>query len=180
MRIDRWAWILVAAGCAPAAQVPPERLRISAQDAAHEARTVALSWSADASLRYVEGTGLTPAGYILPGAGEWRFVYEAPGESEQLVVAITPRTVERAMRPPQSPPGLVLGDATLPANWIDSPAALAAVRAAGADGPVGGGAPTISALLAPLRPPSWIVRIARDGEAQVWRIDARTGEVVGP
>lgn len=178
----RFGAILLLLGitaCASASSIPPERLRISAQDAAREARTTAVSWTPEAVLRYVEGEGVTPEGYVLPGRGSWRFVYEAPGRADQLVVTVTPKALERATRPKQSPPGFVLGAEMLPAEWIDSPAALAAVRSAGGAQLLSAREAAISMVLVPLRPAQWVVRIAAGKEAKEWRVDAHTGKVIG-
>lgn len=159
-------------------QVSPQRLRISAQDAAREARTVAVSWSNSAELHYIEGEGVTPEGYVLPGRGAWRFIYGAPNRADQLVVTVTPKSLEEATRPRQSPPGMALGEATLPGEWVDSPVALAAVRAAGAESLLTSLDQAISLLLVPLRPPQWVVRVAAGQESREWRVDAGTGSVV--
>lgn len=171
---------LVVAGCASAGErVPAERLRISARDAAREANTVARAWSPDAVLRFVEGEGVTPDGYVEPERGAWRLVYEAPGRAEQLVVTAAPTSLEQARRPPQSPPGYVLEDAALPAGWIDSPQAAAAARAANGDGGLlQRRDAAVSMLLVPLRPPQWVIRAAANGESGQWRVDASTGAVL--
>jgi hypothetical protein len=178
----RYWLITILAGlsaCASAAsQISPQKLRISAQDAAREARTVAVSWASAASLRYVEGEGVTPEGYVLPGRGAWRFIYDAPERVDQLVVTVTPKALEQATRPRQSPPGFALGEAALPGEWIDSPAALAAARAAGAAPHLTAAEPAISLLLVPLQPAQWVVRIAAGRESGEWRIDARSGAVL--
>lgn len=174
-----WLALATAWGCASAAErIPDERLRISARDALLEARTEAAAWEEGATLRYVEGEGVTAEGYVAPESGHWRFVYEAPGRADQLVVTVTPRRLERATRPRQSPPGLVLGEAALGDSWVDSPQAMAAARAAGADALLAAGSPAISMLLVPLRPPQWIVSIAAGGTTRRWRINAQTGEVI--
>ncbi len=164
------------AGCASAGGASPERLRISARDAANEARTVAAGWAEGATLRYVEGESVTTEGHVAPGAGAWRLVYEAPGRADQLVVTVTPRTLGQEARPRRSPPGFVLGDAALGADWVDSPAALAAVR--GAEVAALAEVAAVSVLLAPLRPPQWIVRAAVAGDVREWRVNASTGQVI--
>lgn len=178
----RYLLILLLAGltgCASAAsQISPQRLRLSARDALHEAHTVAVSWASAATLRYVEGEGVTPEGYVLPGRGAWRFAYDAPDRVDQLMVTVTPKTLEQVTRPRQSPPGFAVGEAALPEEWIDSPAVLAAVRAAGAATLLSASAPAISLLLVPLRPAQWVVRIAAGQEAREWRVDAGTGVVI--
>jgi len=179
----RYWLVSVLAGvvaCAPASsQISPQRLRISAQDAAREARTVAVGWAQGAALRYVEGEGVTPEGYILPGRGAWRFVYEASNRADQLVVTVTPRTLEQATRPRQTPAGYVLGDAVLTGDWIDSPAALVAARDGGGATLLAGQEPAIYLLLVPLSPPQWVVRVAVGAESREWRVNARSGELLG-
>ncbi|HEY8485443.1 MAG TPA: hypothetical protein VIL13_12595 [Longimicrobiales bacterium] len=180
----RWIWILAfgllsLAGCTPASErVSPERLRISAADAAKEARTIAAGWTPDATLWYVEGEGVTPDGYVLPESGQWRLVYEAPGRADQLVVVVTPRTVDQAVRPRQPPPGFTPDRTALPEDWIDSPQALAAARAASAEAILTGPQPALSLLLAPLRPPQWVIRVAAGNQVHEWRVDARSGAVL--
>ena len=171
---------LVLAACATGGErVPAERLRISARDAAREANTVARAWSPDAVLRFVEGEGVTPDGFVPPERGAWRLVYEAPGRTEQLVVTATPTALGEATRPPQSPPGYVLGDAALPATWVDSPAAAAAARGAdGAGDLLGRRDAAVSMLLIPLQPPQWVIRAAAGTETGEWRVDAATGAVL--
>src|SRR5690606_21041496 len=172
------AWVLAA--CATGGEsVPAERLRITAQDAAREANTVARAWSPDAVLRYIEGEGVTADGYVEPRRGAWRLVYEAPGRAEQLVVTATPTALDEATRPPQTPAGYVLGDAALPATWVDSPAAATAARAAdGADALLGRRDAAVSMLLVPVRPPQWVIRAAAGTETGQWRVDAATGTVL--
>lgn len=178
----RYSLIILLAGvtaCASAAsQISPQKLRISAQDAAREARTVAVSWAQGASLRYVEGEGVTPEGYVLPGRGAWRFIYDASSRADQLVVTVTPKALEQATRPRQSPPGYAIGEATLSSDWVDSPAVLAAVRGAGGEALLATKEPAISLLLVPLRPPQWVVRVAAGTESREWRVDAKTGTVL--
>lgn len=181
MRRMSWAATFLAlAGCATAGeQVPAERLRISARDAAREANTVARAWAPDAALRFLEGEGVTPDGYVEPGRGAWRVVYEAPGRAEQLVVTATPTALEHATRPPQPPAGYVLEDGALPSAWVDSPQAAAAARqAGGAGGPLARRDAAVSMLLAPLRPPQWVIRAVADGQAGQWRVDAASGAVL--
>lgn len=179
----RYILIAILSGmtaCASAAsQISPQRLRISAQDAAREARTVAAGWAPGAQLRYLEGEGITPEGYVLPGRGAWRFIYEAENRADQLVVTVTPRRLEDAVRPRQGPAGVSIGGGSLPDGWIDSPRVLAAVRAAGGAELLDAGEPAISLLLAPLRPPEWVVRVAVGSTSREWRVDAGRGEVVG-
>ena len=171
---------LVVGGCASAGErVPAERLRITARDAAREANTVARAWSPDAVLRYIEGEGVTVDGYVEPRRGAWRLVYEAPGRAEQLVVTATPTALDEATRPPQTPAGYVLGDAALPATWVDSPAAAAAARAAdGAADLLGRRDAAVSMLLVPTRPPQWVIRAAAGTETGQWQVDAATGAVL--
>lgn len=169
--------LAAAQGCA-SAEVSPERLAITAATAAQEARTAAVSWSPLAELKWVEGEGVRSSGRVAPGGGLWRFIYESPRRTDQLVVTVTPRTMEQETRPPQGPPGFVLGGARLAVDWIDSPQALAAVtQAAGAD-VFAGEDVALSMLLLPLRPPQWIIRAAADGGVRQWRVNAETGRVL--
>jgi hypothetical protein len=177
IRVWTVALPVALAACAPG-RVEPELLRITAHDAAREARLVAVGWAEAPVLRYVEGEGVTPAGAVPPGRGAWRFIYEAADRADQLVVTITPEDVEQTTRPRQSPPGFVLGDAPLPEEWIDAPAALAAARAAGAEPFLAASDAAITLLLLPLRPPQWVVRVAAGGQSRQWRVDARSGEVL--
>jgi hypothetical protein len=166
-------------GCASAAsQISPEKLRLSARDASREAHTVAVSWDDAASLRYAEGEGVTPEGYVLPGRGSWRFVYDAPDRADQLVVTVTPKALDKATRPRQSPPGFAVGEATLPSEWIDSPQLLAVVRESGGATLLAAQAPAISLLLVPLRPAQWVVQIAAGNESREWRVNAESGAVI--
>lgn len=171
--------VVMLAACATAGErVSPEGLRISARDAEQAAYTRAVTWAADAELRYVEGEGVTPEGYVLPGSGAWRFIYGSAGRQEEFVVTVTPTTVEQETRPPRSPPGFALGDAVLEDGWIDSPRAVA-TAAAGEGAPLAGrpdGA--VSMLLVPLRPAQWLIRAGVDGEARQWSVDARTGALL--
>jgi len=159
IRVWTVALPVALAACAPG-RVEPELLRITAHDAAREARLVAVGWA------------------VPPGRGAWRFIYEAADRADQLVVTITPEDVEQTTRPRQSPPGFVLGDAPLPEEWIDAPAALAAARAAGAEPFLAASDAAITLLLLPLRPPQWVVRVAAGGQSRQWRVDARSGEVL--
>lgn len=164
--------------CAPAtSQLSPKRLRVSALEAAREARTMAVSWDERATLEYLEGEGITPEGYILPGTGSWRFIYGAPGRAEELVVTVTPIGLERTTRPERPVPGLAAPGASLPAEWLDSPAALERVRAEGADALLREREVSVSLLLLPTRPAEWTVRIAAGGEVREWRVDAQSGAV---
>ncbi|HEX7049270.1 MAG TPA: hypothetical protein VF188_03575 [Longimicrobiales bacterium] len=176
-----WAPALVAAlaGCASGGRGGGDDLRVSAGDAAREAWTVARTWAEDPALRYVEGEGVTWEGTVPSEGGTWRFIYGAPERPEQLVVTVTPRTLERATRPPQSPPGFAVGDASLGGEWVDSRAVLAAVRAAGGEAlRSGDGGAAISMLLVPLRPPQWVVRVVTEAGERRWRVNAETGEVL--
>src|SRR5690606_33304051 len=120
------AAFLALAACATAGErVPPEGLRISAREAEQTAYTRAVTWASDAVLRYVEGEVVAADGYVLPGQGAWRFIYGSAGREDELVVTVTPTTIEQEARPRQSPPGFALGDAALDDGWIDSPRALA-------------------------------------------------------
>lgn len=166
------------AACAPAtSRIPPERLRISALDAQREARTVAVGWATGALLRYIEGEGVSPEGYVLPDRGAWRFFYDASGRADQLVVTVTPRTLDRVTRPATVPPGFDLGRAHLTEDWVDSPVVMAAVQASGGEAVLSAHEPAVSLLLLPLRPEQWVVRVAAGRESEEWRVDARTGKV---
>lgn len=171
--------LAILQACAPATgDISPERLSITADDAFQEARTVAADWAPGARLRYAEGEGLRGSGRVLPEAGYWRFVYEAPDRAEQLAVTVTPRAIEQVTRPPRSPPGFVLGDAELGADWVDSPQALAAVRAAEDGTLLDREDAAIAMVLVPRRPPQWIVRVAAGGATREWRVNALTGAVI--
>jgi len=173
------AAFLALAACATAGErVPPEGLRISARDAEQTAYTRAVTWASDAVLRYVEGEAVAADGYVLPGQGAWRFIYGSAGREDELVVTVTPTTIEQEARPRQSPPGFALGDAALDDGWIDSPRALA-MTGAGADGsPSSRPDATVSMLLVPLRPAQWLIRGWAGGEARQWSVDARTGALL--
>ena len=141
-------------------------LRVSAHDALREANLQAVSWDPDAALSYVEGVGISPDGYAPAGAESlWRFAFDAPSKTEQLVVSVSAAAEERVTRPRQSPSGIALGNARLRSDWIDSPRALEAIRASlPAD-------TTLSMLLVPTTPPQWIVRAG----GRQWRVHASTG-----
>lgn len=171
--------VLAVQGCASAAEsISPERLSVSAQGAELEARTVAATWADTTALVYIEGEGVRPSGRVFPDAGQWRFVYASPDRAEQLVVAVAPTSVEQVTRPPQGPPGFVLGDARLGDAWIDSSEALDAVAAAGGEAVLRAEGASISMLLVPARPPRWVVRASVGGDVHRWQVDARTGEVM--
>lgn len=161
------------AGCGAAASgIPPSTLAITARDAYFEARTSARVWDAGARLRYVEGINVNAAGLALPEGGEWRFHYSAPGRSGELLVVVRPLETAQEERTATSPPGYVLGDNALDESWVDSPTVLEAVRGGG-----GAGVDMATLLLVPTRPAQWIVRAA-EGDAR-WRVDARSGELIG-
>ena len=91
-------------------------------------------------------------------------------------MTVTSRTLEQAGRPRQSPPGYAIGDAVLEGEWIDSPTALAAARAAGAEALVTRPGAAIAALLV-LSDPRWIIRVAAQGQTREWQVDASDGTV---
>lgn len=162
---------LALSGCGAAVdRIPPSRLGITARDAYLEARTAARVWAEDARLRWLEGVGIDAAGLALPGQGEWRFHYTAPGRSGEVLVRVGPLETAQEERPASSPPGYVIGDNALDGVWVDSPDVAAAVAAAA------GEAFPATLLLVPTRPAQWIVR-AGDGDGR-WRVDAGTGEVI--
>ncbi|MGH7483004.1 MAG: hypothetical protein ACRELV_12690 [Longimicrobiales bacterium] len=172
-RILTSLWVATSAACGPAIdQAVLESLAISARDGLAEALTSAATWSQDAELRWIEGHDIDASGRATPGAGAWIYVFEAPGVAEQLAVAVSPRELEEELRPRRSPTGVVVGDAPLPADWIDSTDALERVSAAEpglADG-------ALSVSLLPTRPAQWIIR----ADGRTWRLDARSGDLVGP
>lgn len=178
-RLRLLALAAAIAGCASAGERgDADGLRLSAAAAALEARTQALAWASEPVLRYVEGTGVARKGYVTPGSGTWRFVYEAPGREDQLVVAVAPLGIASERRPRQPPPGLALGDGTLDFEWIDSTAALEAIRARTDAAPLRRRDAALSLLLVPLTPAQWIVRATVDGETTEWRVDALTGDLL--
>ncbi len=164
------ACTLAACGSA-AAGIPAADLGESARDAYNEANVVARGWSADASLRWIEGTSIAQNGFALPGTGAWRFHYTAPGHAAELLVQVSPLETSSDEHAITSPPGYVLGTNAVGAEWIDSPAALSAVQqhAPAAEGEA-------SLLLVPTRPAQWIVQLPAGGTR--WRVDAHTGELI--
>ncbi len=165
---------LAACGAATAS-IAPEDLGLTARDAFLEARTEARSWSADARLRYVEGTGITTAGQALEGAGEWRFHYTAPGRTGELLVRVAPLSLIAEERAATSPPGFVIGQNALSGSWVDSPRALSAVL----DARGGSAAADLAAslVLVPTAPSRWVVRFSDEGSAR-WVVNAETGAVL--
>jgi hypothetical protein len=167
------AFAVAAAGCGPAT-VPREALGVTARDALLEGRTRAATWDAAARLRWLEGVGISGTGVALPGAGEWRLHYAAPGRAAGLVVRVGSVETGEEERAPASPPGFVVGEATVPDTWLDSPDVLRRVLAER-----GGAVPEqVSILLVPAQPLQWVV--AFPDEARRWRVDARTGQVLTP
>lgn len=164
---------LAACGAATAS-IAPEDLGLTARDAFLEARTEARSWSGDARLRYVEGTGITPSGQALEGAGEWRFHYTAPGRAGELLVRVAPLSLIAEERAATSPPGFVIGQNALSSSWVDSPQALSAVLNAR-----GSSAADLAAslVLVPTVPSRWVVRLSDEGSAR-WVVNAETGAVL--
>ncbi|MGH7476246.1 MAG: hypothetical protein ACRELD_08145 [Longimicrobiales bacterium] len=174
----RWRWALglglALSGCAPA--VGPELiagLRVSARQALGEALTVARTWSPAAELRWLEGWQVSSNGYVLSGDdARWDFVFEAPGQEQQLVVTVTPRSLDSVRRARQSPTGFVIGTNRLPGDWVDSPAVMQEVLEA----EPGVAAAGVELLLVPLQRPQWIIRTELNGRDLEWRVDAGTGE----
>ena len=168
------AFCLAACGAATS-RLPAGDLAMTAGAAHLEARTDARSWDAGATLRYVEGLGITADGRAVQGAGEWRFHYTAPGKPGELLVRVTPLEMTREERAATSPPGYVLGDNALEATWVDSPAAMQAVLAARGTGAAAVGAAEL--LLVPTRPARWVVRVPAEGSGR-WVVNAETGTVL--
>lgn len=165
----------IAACGAATGSIAPEALGLTARDAFLQARTEARSWSGDARLRYVEGTGITAAGQALEGTGEWRFHYTAPGRTGELLVRVAPLALIAEERAATSPPGFVIGDNALGGSWVDSPRALDAVLDARTSPAAAGVAASL--LLVPTVPARWVVRFPEEGSAR-WLVDAETGAVV--
>jgi hypothetical protein len=160
-------------GCGTAGLTPSE-LGITARDALVEARTRAGTWDSNARLRWVEGLGITPAGVALPGAGQWRLHYTAPGRQVALVVTVAPLQTGEEERTFAPPPGYEIGQSGLPDTWMDSPQTLARILAVR-----GGGVPeNATMLLVPGQPEQWVVMFPDDGRR--WRLNAQTGEVLTP
>jgi hypothetical protein len=169
--------IMLAAGlaaCGPALDQLGEEFGVTARDAFLEARTRAVTWDADARLRWMEGENLTGAGLALAGEGTWRLHYTAPGRTQGLVVTVTSLESGAEERPPTPPPGVAVGDRALDETWLNSPEALARLLEVRA-----GSVPDqVHMTLVPTRPAQWVVRVPDD--ARTWRVDARTGEVLTP
>jgi hypothetical protein len=165
---------IAACGAATAA-IPPGALGITARDAFLEARTEARSWSRDARLRYVEGSGITASGQALQDAGEWRFHYTTPGRTGELLVRVSPLVLTAEERAATSPPGYVIGDEALDGSWVDSPEAIQTVLDARSDVAAAGLAAEL--LLVPTRPARWVVRFPAQGSAR-WVVDAQTGVLI--
>jgi hypothetical protein len=165
--------VALAAGCAPAA-VSPGELGVAARSAFLEGRTRAATWDQGARLRWMEGVGISSAGVALPGVGQWRLHYTAPGRTPGLVVTVTSLEAmveERAFAPPA---GLNIGDRAVGDTWIDSPEAM--TRALAARGEAVPDRATM--LLAPETTLQWVITIP--DEARRWRLDAQTGQVINP
>lgn len=172
-----WVWVATWA-CAPSGQPEPQALSIAAKAAVRQAYTEAVAWAPEPELRYVQGVGVGSTGRVLPGSGRWVVVYGSDELAEQLVVTVTPTTLERVTRPPQSPPGYATGAAELDGDWVDSPAVLMAVSEDGGVALLASPDASISMLLVPTSPPRWIVRVASGGATREWQVSARTGLVL--
>jgi hypothetical protein len=160
-------------GCG-AAEVATERLGITARDAFLEGRTVATTWDSGAQLRWMEGVGIAGTGAALPGVGEWRLHYTAPGRNAGLVVTVGSVDTGQEERSPTSPPGFVLGAERVAEPFIDSPEALSHVLAER-----GGAVPeTATAMLVPGQPQQWVITFPDD--TRRWLLDARTGQLRSP
>lgn len=169
-RLSTAAALLLAA-CA--SQVPEERAPdprdLTAEEARLEAGAHAMAWAAEPRLLWVEGEGIGGDGEVASEEGFWRFIYEAPGQPEQLVVTVSPGASAEAFRHKEPPPAPAPPDGAVGLSWIDSDDALAAVSAGS------GGAPYRMTLL-PTTPPEWRIRIP--ATSAVLRVDARTGQVI--
>jgi hypothetical protein len=155
---------VLGAACGSArGAIDADALSLTAYAAWGEARTQARGWASDAELQYVEGASVTHQGTVRSDAGYWRFVYGADSRAQQLVVTVTPTSVDGEERTPQGPPGFVLGDATLGSDWIDSPRVIEALDEFGAE-------TRVHMFLVPTTPPRWIV-----GDVE---LDARTGVIL--
>jgi hypothetical protein len=165
---------VVGLGGCGAAGLSPAELGVTARDAFLEGRTRAATWDTGARLRWVEGVAISPAGVALPGAGQWRLHYTAPGRQAGLMVVVAPIQTAEEERAPTWPPGFTIGDATVPDTFLDSPEVLTRALA------VRGGAipERASLLLVPGDPLQWVVSFP--DEARRWRLDARTGQVLTP
>jgi hypothetical protein len=165
------ALVLAPSACGPAVRLG-EEFGVTARDAFLEGRTRAVTWDPGAQLRWIEGRNLSGAGLALPGEGEWRLHYTAPGRTQGLVVTVTSLESGAEESPPVSPPGVAIGDEVLAETWLDSPESLAhALAARGEPAPE-----QVGMHLVPTRPARWIVRVP--DETRAWYVDARTGEVV--
>jgi hypothetical protein len=159
------------AGCGAAGLAPGE-MGVTARDAFLEGRTRAATWDAGARLRWMEGVGISSAGMALPGVGQWRLHYTAPGRDLGLVVTVGSVETGQEERSPTSPPGFVIGAERVAEPFIDSPEAVSRVLAAR-----GGAVPeTATMLLVPTVPPQWVITFPDD--TRRWRLNAGTGEVV--
>lgn len=166
-----WRVLPILALTACASSSPEARrsasLPLTAEHARSEAGAHALAWAAEPLLRWVEGEGIGGEGAVATDEGFWRFVYEAPGRPEQLVVTVSPGAAVEALRYREDPP--VPGSAPVGLAWIDSDEALKAVSL-----PVTAAGHAM--LLVPTDPPEW--RILTRGGETLWRVDARTGTVL--
>lgn len=164
---------LGVSGCG-AAGLSPAELGVTARDAFVEGRTRAATWDSRAELRWMEGTAISSAGAALPGVGQWRLHYTAPGRQMGLMVVVAPLQTGEEERAPSAPPGRTLGTATVADTWVDSPEVLTRVLAVR-----GGSIPErASLLLVPGQTLEWLVSFP--DEARRWRVDARTGQVLTP
>ena len=160
---------VILAGCGAAGTASPRELGVTARDAYTEARTLAVSWSPDARLRWVEGENIDARGVALPDRGAWSFHYTAPQTALELVVRVSPLELVSEEHRVTSPPGIVIGDRALDTSWLDSGPALEALAEAGAP------EPPISMLLVPTRPPQWVIGSEL---GRRWHVHAETGEVM--
>jgi hypothetical protein len=166
--------LLAGVGGCGAAGLSPGELGVTARDAFLEGRTRAATWDTRARLRWVEGVGISPAGVALPGIGQWRLHYTAPGRQMGLMVVVAPIQTGEEERAPTSPPGFAIGDAALADTFIDSPEVLTRVLAVR-----GGSIPErATLLLVPTQPIQWVVTLP--DETRQWRVDAQTGQVLTP
>jgi hypothetical protein len=167
------AVVLLASACGPAGLTPGE-LGVSARSAFLEGRTRAATWDSGAQLRWMEGIGISSAGVALPGVGQWRLHYTAPGRTSELMVTVTSLESMSEERAPTQPQGFNIGTRTVGDTWIDSPEAMTRALAAR-----GGSIPERAGLLlVPEETLKWVVTFPE--EARRWRLDARTGQVITP
>lgn len=169
MRLLPAALLLAACASGVPETREPRTLPLTAEEARFEAGAHALTWAEEPSLRWVEGEGIGPRGDVVTEDGFWRFVYQAPGRPEQLVVTVSPGAAAEAIRHREDPPSGAAPDAEVGLVWIDSDDALAAIPSAPA-------APTFAMLLLATEPLEWRIR-PTGGEVR-WRVNARTGEVI--